>query len=94
MRPRRGSGELDGGLRLGLYDLFNPKGFDLETMGFVQLIDHGDLHCITLLYDQGRGQPDLRSIEEHVNQGELFRFSHGYLAGSQDEHRNEHTEPV
>jgi hypothetical protein len=75
MHTRRGSGELDRRLRLRLHDLFNPEVFDLEAVGFVQLIDQGEFNFITLLHDQGRGQPNLRPIEEHINQGEFFRFS-------------------
>src|SRR5262249_56684677 len=58
-----GSGELDRCLRLGLHDLFNTEVFDLEAMGFVQLVDQGEFNVITLLHDQGRRQPDLGPIE-------------------------------
>ena len=55
MHTRLGSGELDRRLRLRLHDLFNPEVFDLEAVGFVQLIDQGEFNFITLLHDQGRG---------------------------------------
>jgi hypothetical protein len=63
-------------------------------VGFVQLIDQGEFNFITLLHDQGRGQPNLRPIEEHINQGEFFRFSCGYMAASQDKRYEEHTQPA
>src|SRR5206468_9822409 len=94
MSPRLGSGELDCRLRLRLHDLFNTEVLDLEAMGFVQFIDQGEFNFIALLHHQGRRQPDLGPIEEHVDQGKLFRFSRGAMPASQDEHCEAHTEPA
>src|SRR5262249_55715219 len=94
MNPRLGSGELDQRLRLRLHDLFNTEVFDLEAMGFVQLIDQGEFNVIALLHYQVRGQPDLGPIEDHVNQRELFRFSYGCMSASQDDPGEEHSEPA
>ena len=84
MGPRLGGSELDRRLRLWLHDLFNTEVFDLEAMGFVQLIDQGEFNFIALLHDQGRRQPDLGPIEEHVDQGKLLGFSRCYVAASQE----------
>src|SRR5215467_6650983 len=93
MDTRLGSSELDSGLLFRLQELFfHTDVLDLEAMGFVQLIDQGQFNFITLLHDQRRRKPDLGPIEEHVNQGEFFRFGYGDMAASQDEPCEEYTQ--
>src|SRR5438874_474641 len=95
MDTRFGSRELNSGLLFRLHNLFfHTDVLDLEAMGLVQLIDEGEFNFVTLLHYESRGQPDLGPIEEHVNQGEFFRFSRGDMPTSQEEHCKEHTEPA
>src|SRR4029450_1230542 len=75
-------------------DLFNPKIFDLKAMGVIQLIDERELHFIPLLYHQAGWQPDLGAVEDHVNQGELLRFSRCCISGAKHQYGEKHNEPA
>src|SRR5712691_2680243 len=92
--PGLGGGELDGHLGFRLHHLFNLKVFDLKAMGVIQLIDEGEFNLVTLLDHQTGGQPDLRTIEEHINQSELLGFSRCCESYAQDQYCKKHTQPT